>query len=763
MWLLESDDGEDKQQYRLLLGVEFIVGRKGCNLNLDDRSVSRQHAILIAKIPDTSSTEQQPVLQLKDVSSFGTRINKKKLEKNVLTRVHDADKIIFGSPKSTYKARFSPLVVTSSCLEKSMKADLERTLRVLGGKVVGEWGPSCTHLVMQHLSITVKVICALASQRSVVTINYFKKLIESIKNYDVPCPEESKFLPNVSDSLAVRNISTFQPNIKRKTLFNGKTFIFFSASQMKKMQEAITLSGGQLKQHSEKTDISDQDIIADDIRIMQPPSNATINKEIVSHIQAVLESYGKRMITDAEVGHAVMSCCIQQYCNPDAEPGKPMDPLASQTMRTQTQDVFNSSTQASMSQMLNQSHRNKFTESTSDAKHSSSHREDDSRMKKTSASTEESTIEPVSKKRRHSSVETDLLEDESTQESSSKKQCVFKIPVLDETRHSMKASTSTTLVADTESEKSFIRPKPITVVADSNPEDEESESLFDKPKSSKSDDSITTSKKGLSIFVQDRAGFDGKEPDGKNLDLSTKILVQDTPSTSGVSQIGKKPYLVVGDSEYTEPEMSVSNIETPVQVKKEVMDPEFSTLREPKSQVIKEETQTESIPKNGISKKDTRRQALVDVNIPEGFLTTRLPIKNQVIKVKREEDFEENELPQCCIETVFTNLVAKKSSRPVPNPVIASSGERAPEGFKYYRGKLVRDFKKFKKNALARGFSLPRIIGGSDLVTHVISRSKEIDEWMRQSKEQESQQNEDERRAEELFNWDSRGKQKRSR
>lgn len=65
-------------------------------------------------------------------------------------------------------------------------------------------------------------------------------------------------------------------------------------------------------------------------------------------------------------------------------------------------------------------------------------------------------------------------------------------------------------------------------------------------------------------------------------------------------------------------------------------------------------------------------------------------------KIKREDDPEDKELPQGCVETVFTSLVTKKSSRPPPNPGITSSSE-APEGYKYYRGELVRNFKKFKK------------------------------------------------------------------
>ena len=57
---------------------------------------------------------------------------------------------------------------------------------------------------------------------------------------------------------------------------------------MKKMKEAINLAGGSVKLHSEKNDILDQELTADNSLVMSPPSSG-MKMQWMTHIQAVLE------------------------------------------------------------------------------------------------------------------------------------------------------------------------------------------------------------------------------------------------------------------------------------------------------------------------------------------------------------------------------------------------------------------------------------------------------------------------------------------
>lgn len=49
------------------------------------------------------------------------------------------------------------LVVCSSCLDSSGKALLSQCLADLGGELVNNWSPECTHLAMTTVKVTVKV------------------------------------------------------------------------------------------------------------------------------------------------------------------------------------------------------------------------------------------------------------------------------------------------------------------------------------------------------------------------------------------------------------------------------------------------------------------------------------------------------------------------------------------------------------------------------------------------------------------------------
>ena len=61
---------------------------------------------------------------------------------------------------------------------------------------VGDWCSDCHYLVMGKVTVTVKAICALASLKSIVSVNYFEKLIESISSNSVhPDSKTLVFLP----------------------------------------------------------------------------------------------------------------------------------------------------------------------------------------------------------------------------------------------------------------------------------------------------------------------------------------------------------------------------------------------------------------------------------------------------------------------------------------------------------------------------------------------------------------------------------------
>lgn len=61
-------------------------------------------------------------------------------------------------PLPSFRIHYQPLVVTTSCLDVASKNKLKNVIHKLGGHLVSEWQPSCTHLVMSLVKVTIKVL-----------------------------------------------------------------------------------------------------------------------------------------------------------------------------------------------------------------------------------------------------------------------------------------------------------------------------------------------------------------------------------------------------------------------------------------------------------------------------------------------------------------------------------------------------------------------------------------------------------------------------
>ncbi|XP_015261545.1 PREDICTED: nibrin [Gekko japonicus] len=107
MWKLvpvaEPSPGEP---HRLLIGIEYVVGRKNCAILIqDDQSISRSHAVLSVSHPPVNLSESStfPVLTLKDTSKYGTFVNGEKLPSGSSRNLQSGDRITFGVFESKYR------------------------------------------------------------------------------------------------------------------------------------------------------------------------------------------------------------------------------------------------------------------------------------------------------------------------------------------------------------------------------------------------------------------------------------------------------------------------------------------------------------------------------------------------------------------------------------------------------------------------------------------------------------------------------------
>ena len=68
--------------------------------------------------------------------------------------------IFFAELFIIYSVVYEPLVITSSCLESASKKLVRQQLSILGGHMISDWSSDCSLVVMNKISVTIKVSTA---------------------------------------------------------------------------------------------------------------------------------------------------------------------------------------------------------------------------------------------------------------------------------------------------------------------------------------------------------------------------------------------------------------------------------------------------------------------------------------------------------------------------------------------------------------------------------------------------------------------------
>lgn len=313
MWILTPEQSEGGFHY-LLPGQEYVVGRKNCDILLpNDQSISRAHAHL---------TVTDQTLTLKDTSKYGTFVNSQQLAENTPVNLNSGDEVTFGVFHSKFSVEHLKLVVCSSCLDNDGKASLSQVLLSLGGKLVNNWTPDCTHLVMPTAKVTIKTISALLCCRSIVKPEFFLELNRAAQQ-KLPPPKAESFIPELDEpSLNKEEVNLGAIPI-RKQLFRGKNFVFLGAKQMKRLSAAVGFGGGKtqlLEEGRLPLDLlqSPQSCVVD---VLTGNSQSLLSSSAVewaNSVKNIVQRNGLRVITESEIGLAAIYASCNSYCNPSS-------------------------------------------------------------------------------------------------------------------------------------------------------------------------------------------------------------------------------------------------------------------------------------------------------------------------------------------------------------------------------------------------------------------------------------------------------------
>nr|XP_019581803.1 PREDICTED: nibrin isoform X2 [Rhinolophus sinicus] len=755
MWKLLPTAGPAREPYRLLTGVEYVVGRKNCGILIEkDQSISRNHAVLTANfsVTNLSQTDEIPILTIKDNSKYGTFVNEEKMQTGLTQTLNTGDRVTFGVFESKFRVEYEPLVACSSCLEVSGKTALNQAILQLGGLTVNNWTEGCTHLVMVSVKVTIKTICALICGRPIVKPEYFTEFLKAVQSKR-PLPQLESFYPPINEpAIGSENID-LSGRQERKQIFKGKTFVFLNAKQHKKLSSAVVFGGGNTRLITEENEEENHFFSAPgtcvvDVGITNSQTFISDSqKKWIQSIMDMLQRQGLRPIPEAEIGLAVIFMTTEKYCDPQAQPSPGFN---AKTPGLSLSPCLSVQEQPLPSTPVNTPPGEADTES----------EQANTRMD-LSERPKEIKISRMEQNFRMSSQDTFTVK-EPPKIGSNNNTVVSNALVRVKSAHCQLSPTKSPGVnrgrdqcsqqLQTNSIRNYFLP-----CSKKRERDEENQEISSS-KSARTKMELSSSlleqtqPAAPSIWKTKEQHLSQDEPVGGDPDN----LLTDGDLKSTVNSSASK-------SHSTEKVRSEKRKPDDEAIENEVLEQLFKNIK-PELEIegkVQKQGEDASIRKRPRLDRETNG-SFNDERVPESSKITpenevgkKCVLKKELLWSTEEEPSNNATLqddgetpPRNVLLTEFRSLVVSNSSSRNTSSVNDGYGK-------------VKNFKKFRKVTFPGAGKLPQIIGGSDLIAHHAMKNTELEEWLRQEMEVQNQHAKEESLADDLFRYNPNVKRRR--
>ncbi|XP_055301031.1 nibrin-like [Sitodiplosis mosellana] len=307
----------DRRFFLLNNTRKYTVGRvPQCDLRLaDDTSVSREHAVIHrsssgVRVEDTGS-------------KYGVFINdgintNTEIAKNTAIDLQIGNIVRFGRLENTFRLENVVINACTSSMQPDETDKLSKHLKILDGKLLPVWSTDCTHLVMTNVTVTVKVLQSLAHGIPIVSPDYFEACIEcATAQHELPNVNE--FVPTIVEPYIIKEPKMMEVHIDRQRLFQNKTFVFMVKRHMEKFEPIIRLAAGKCINMEEDKVRKALLIKSEYIPVQYTPSLNSQCSSDIENIVRYIESNGRRLVSETEIGLAIIHRAIDRFCNPDRQ------------------------------------------------------------------------------------------------------------------------------------------------------------------------------------------------------------------------------------------------------------------------------------------------------------------------------------------------------------------------------------------------------------------------------------------------------------
>ncbi|XP_048452102.1 nibrin [Rhincodon typus] len=760
----------EEEPYHLLVGVDYIVGRKNCTILLrDDQSISRSHAALSVSHPAANLTQvtKSSVLTLKDTSKYGTFVNEERLQNDSPRILKSGELVTFGLFQSKFRVEYEPLIVCSSCLDGLEKIELNKSVQELGGHLSSNWTEANTHLVMSSVKVTVKTICAMICCRPIVKPEFFVSLTKAIRNRQhLPSPES--FYPPIDEpSIKPGELDiTIKP--ERKSIFRGKTFIFLNEKQHKRLNSALILGGGDVKLLGSSTsDLSFLEAPGScviDVGVSDSQTVSNSGEKLFKSVMRALQRKGLRPISEAEIGFAVIHNSTDTYCNPYRE----LDQGVFSSSRTTIPDptLTQNVEMADMTAPDTSQVAAYVPDTQSTQEHSTSLLQWGEHFGSLSSSETLSGMNvDYTQMIKETPEKGSRME---SQDISAAKETFSMRPLLPADKRQNKEQRQAFVTVD---KKPFITTTTLKNVKKKGSISSQKQSVlmydFFQPVGRKREREETGSSQAKFARTEEP-----KKPTDHRLNITESSLEKNDSKFTG--QRSQCEYLSANhetgacdQSSEGRPrgfgeEETAPNHAKEIQKRKEPEDENLKKdLKLPTDEQV-QVTKRRKIEPEVLSCNRNDESVIEDVNKVCHAKASQVKQKSEVkhelpasfdkelndnLDLLRESESNEA-LPSRLLVTVFKSLVV---SQPGRGRILASNEENSQ----------LKNFKKFKKVLYPGAEELPKIIGGTDLKAYQTKKNSEIEEWLRQEVEEQSQQLKEENLADDLFRYNPKSVRRR--
>lgn len=194
------------------------------------------------------------------------------------------------------------------------KDQLKHDIDALDGEILDTFSENCTHLTINNLKVTVKVLQCLTYAVPIVTTEYWKAYLSAIQKQQ-SLPNCDNFIPKLIEPYLDKNVS-IAANVNRRRVFMGKTFAFMVKRHKNIYEKAIELAGGKCISLDELKCRKNNLIRSNMIVVNYAPSTQSQCTQDIENIGDYIRTNNLRMIPDYEIGLAIIHCSTEKFCNP---------------------------------------------------------------------------------------------------------------------------------------------------------------------------------------------------------------------------------------------------------------------------------------------------------------------------------------------------------------------------------------------------------------------------------------------------------------